>query len=241
MFNNKFYNINILSEDLKVKRSSIIYLLGYKDAKIVSKSIIKKIDYYIKKCIDICAAKGCYLFIDKISINNKNGSIKLHNLTFYVGQKITAQLKFSKKLVLFICTSGDKIEAFSKKLIGNNKYLEGYIVDLIGSEITEAIADLIHQRIIEKAKLMKLKTTNRFSPGYCEWDVIEQFKLFKLFSDNTCSISLTEKGLMKPIKSISGIIGIGKNVKLKDHTCALCTYKSCNYKITKDEKKIYKI
>ncbi|MCK7538940.1 MAG: hypothetical protein MZV63_52410 [Marinilabiliales bacterium] len=46
--------------------------------------------------------------------------------------------------------------------------------------------------------------TNRFSPGYCGWDVAEQHKLFSFFKDNFCGITLTESALMNPVKSVSG-------------------------------------
>jgi len=58
------------------------------------------------------------------------------------------------------------------------------------------------------------KITNRYSPGYCGWDVTEQHKLFQLMPENYCGIKLTPSALMDPVKSISGIIGIGKMLKI---------------------------
>ncbi|MCK7517168.1 MAG: hypothetical protein MZV64_05325 [Ignavibacteriales bacterium] len=37
-----------------------------------------------------------------------------------------------------------------------------------------------------------LKTTNRFSPGYCGWHVSEQHNLFRLVPDNYCGITLND-------------------------------------------------
>jgi hypothetical protein len=84
------------------------------------------------------------------------------------------------------------------------------------------------------------KITNRYSPGYCGWDVAEQHKLFRLVPGNFCGIRLTESALMDPIKSISGIIGIGENVKFNKYTCNLCDFKNCRYRNSR-EKKIPKI
>ena len=72
------------------------------------------------------------------------------------------------------------------------------------------------------------KHTNRFSPGYCGWHVSEQQRLFSLFpTANPCGIRLTDSSLMIPIKSVSGIIGIGKNVRHLDYSCGLCNYSKC--------------
>ena len=70
--------------------------------------------------------------------------------------------------------------------------------------------------------------TNRFSPGYCGWHVSEQKKLFPLFpSAEPCGIRLTDSSLMLPIKSVSGVIGLGDGVRKLEYTCGLCTYDKC--------------
>ena len=75
-----------------------------------------------------------------------------------------------------------------------------------------------------------LKITNRYSPGYCGWDVSEQKKLFKILPEKFCGIELTDSCLMHPIKSVSGIIGIGKSVKFNEYTCNLCDEADCLYR-----------
>lgn len=70
--------------------------------------------------------------------------------------------------------------------------------------------------------------TNRFSPGYCGWHVSEQHKLFSLFpAPEPCGVRLTPSALMMPIKSVSGIIGLGSHVRRMDYTCGLCDYLQC--------------
>ncbi len=51
--------------------------------------------------------------------------------------------------------------------------------------------------------------TLRYSPGYCDWDVAQQRKLFKIFELDDIGVRLTEECLMIPQKSVSGIIGVG--------------------------------
>jgi hypothetical protein len=81
------------------------------------------------------------------------------------------------------------------------------------------------------------KITNRFSPGYCGWDVSEQHKLFQLLPGTYCGIRLSASALMDPEKSISGMIGIGKNVRHLPYTCNLCDMKDCIYRNLRSEKK----
>jgi hypothetical protein len=69
--------------------------------------------------------------------------------------------------------------------------------------------------------------TNRFSPGYCGWNVKDQFTLFSFFPEKFCGIELTDSALMVPVKSVSGIIGLGENVQKKAYPCDVCTMQNC--------------
>jgi hypothetical protein len=53
----------------------------------------------------------------------------------------------------------------------------------------------------------------RFIPGYCNWLLSDQQKLFELIGGNNCGVKLTESSLMILIKSVSGVIGVGAEVK----------------------------
>lgn len=44
---------------------------------------------------------------------------------------------------------------------------------------------------------------------------------------NPCGVMLTDSSLMVPIKSVSGIIGLGRQVRHLDYTCGLCDFKQC--------------
>ncbi|MCU0473924.1 MAG: hypothetical protein MUC93_11280 [Bacteroidales bacterium] len=94
-------------------------------------------------------------------------------------------------------------------------------------ESQEHVSDLMQDALENEMIGAGKKITNRFSPGYCGWNVAEQKKLFKLMDDNYCGIRLTPSSLMDPVKSMSGIIGIGVNVKRNPYTCSLCDKKDC--------------
>ena len=105
--------------------------------------------------------------------------------------------------------------------------LRGYIVDSIGSETVEQVADWLERKLEEKSQLHGWKITNRYSPGYCGWSVAEQHKLFSFLPEKFCGITLTESALMLPIKSLSGIIGLGPLVKREEYQCSICDMKDC--------------
>ncbi len=156
-----------------------------------------------------------------------NATLALEGLTFQVNRMIGVALEGVEEIAVFIGTCGDEIERYSKKLIEEGNLLEGLIVDLIGSETTEKVAEYVHRKLAFEMELKGWKTTNRFSPGYCNWPVDEQHKLFSLMPSNASGVSLTDSSLMIPIKSVSGIIGLGEGVIKKDYPCNVCDADFC--------------
>lgn len=146
---------------------------------------------------------------------------------FDMGKIILRQLKGSEAYALFVCTAGVEYEAYQQRLKAEGDMVRVFIADALGSVIAEKCADEMEKSLQLSIDKLGWKHTNRFSPGYCGWHVSEQQRLFPLFDGHTCGVTLTDSSLMVPIKSVSGIIGIGKEVRRLDYTCGLCTFEKC--------------
>lgn len=231
--NNKTYNIDF--KELKLNSSMVETVLGYQegdDRELVT-SLIEEI---LIESQEISNIKAQFRVFDDVQFDNETRSVTIENINFQVKKIVFSQLKKSESVALFICTAGAEIGLRSKKAMQERDFLKGYIYDVVGSEIVEAAADImqddLEKMILEKGK----KITNRYSPGYCGWDVAEQHKLFQLFPENFCGIHLTQSALMDPVKSVSGIIGIGKDVKNNPYTCRMCAQKDCVYRRARELK-----
>ena len=146
---------------------------------------------------------------------------------FEMGNIILRQLRGSEAFALFICTSGLEFETYQHRLKEQGDMVRVFIADALGSVIAEKCADQMEKALQESIDKLGWKHTNRFSPGYCGWHVSQQQLLFPLFQGHTCGVKLTDSSLMLPIKSVSGIIGLGKDVRHLDYTCGLCDFKQC--------------
>ena len=147
--------------------------------------------------------------------------------SFEIGRIIERQLRGAEAYALFICTSGMEFEAFQQRLKQEGDMVRVFIADALGSVIAEKCADQMEQTLQENINKLGWKHTNRFSPGYCGWHVSQQQMLFPLFDGHTCGVRLTDSSLMVPIKSVSGIMGVGREVRKLDYTCGLCTFEKC--------------
>ncbi len=170
---------------------------------------------------------GGYCIFDESNIKIGADYLRCHGILFDCDTTIARQLKGSWGLAFFAVTLGQTFDTWSRSFFNQGDPFSGYIADIIGSIKAEQAADWLGNEISDKMKTRSFKCTNRFSPGYCGWDVYEQHKLFRLFPEHFIGIDLNPSALMTPIKSVSGVIGIGKKVKKINNTCNYCDQPNC--------------
>jgi len=221
-------------KDLKLTVSQIEKVLGYTEENSEA-HFSELIEKALKEAAEVCSIKAEYRIFDDVIFTDINKTVSVNNVTFDIKKIVYGQLKKSESAAIFLCTAGEEIGKMSRRAMKSSDLLEGYIYDVVGSEIVEAAADLMQGEIEKLIASAGRKITNRFSPGYCGWDVSEQHKLFQLLPGTYCGIKLTASALMDPEKSISGMIGIGKNVRHLPYTCNICDKKDCIYRKAKEK------
>lgn len=146
---------------------------------------------------------------------------------FRTGKVIGKYLEGVEKIAVFAVTAGEAMQELIREASESGDVFNQFMLDAVGSEIAECAADKIEALIRAESQGDGLGITNRFSPGYCGWHVREQKKLFALLPDKFCGITLSESSLMYPLKSVSGIIGMGPQVVRREYNCELCEDSKC--------------
>lgn len=223
-------------DELEVSTDIIEKFMGYQPGE-APEPMPQLIREVLDKAHDLCDIRGGYVIKQDIDINREDKTMHIHGVEFEVKKIITNQLKKMDSTALFVCTAGPGISNYSKDLMHEGDFIKGYIADVIGSEIVESAMDKIQADLESQMESQGLHITDRYSPGYCGWSVGEQHKLFSFFPENFCGITLTPSSLMQPIKSVSGVIGIGENVRRKGYVCNMCDMVNCIYREKKDTKK----
>lgn len=148
-------------------------------------------------------------------------------IDFDYGKIIERQLRGSVAYALFVCTAGVEYQEFMERLTKEGDMMRLFIANATGSVLAERCADYMETILQGTIDKLGWHRTNRFSPGYCGWHVREQQRLFPLMKGHHTGVTLTPSSLMIPIKSVSGIIGLGPDVRYLAYTCGLCDYKDC--------------
>jgi hypothetical protein len=176
---------------------------------------------------EYCEIRGGFRLAGGLTKDKDKAGLVVGGRRLSTGPIIVSQIGSAQSAALFLCTAGPRLEAWSKRLIAEGEFAKGYMADAAASEAVEAAVDKIQNHLAESLLPSGNRITNRFSPGYCGWPVSDQHALFSLLPEGFCGVSLTPSSLMVPIKSVSGLIGIGTSVKFDPYPCRYCDMKDC--------------
>jgi hypothetical protein len=131
-----------------------------------------------------------------------------------------------------VCTIGDALERRVAALWEARELPLASMLDSVGSGAVESLAEYVNDLLCQQGLAEGLLVTNRISPGYGDWDVAEQQRLFQLCPGEPAGVRLNEACFMTPGKSISLLAGAGRAARV-DHyfsQCARCWMRDCAYR-----------
>lgn len=120
-----------------------------------------------------------------------------------VSKDIKRLLTGCDEIILFAATVGSGID---RLIIANRRIspVKSLVFDALGSERAEALCDKFQTSL-------PFDTTPRFSPGYGDFSLEIQKEIFSFLKpENKIGLTLNEKLLMSPNKSVTAIMGIKK-------------------------------
>lgn len=149
--------------------------------------------------------------------------------------------KKASRLALFALTIGEKVSQKIDELFGTNEFALGSMLDSMASVGTDTVADSMQDYFLnllkKRGEITPSPGTSRFSPGYCGWHMSGQKKLFAFLHPEDIGIFLLDSFLMKPLKSISGVMVVGeKDIFVFEDSypfCSSCKTHSCRDRIRK--------
>ena len=199
--------------------------IGYAVDSKPSARMVSLVNEYIANAHQFIAPSFSYVVRD---IELVHGStVLLEDGVIFESEVIARLLEKADKVAVLTLTIGNYLEDTAAQLAQGGLVLQSAVLDAIGSDATERLADSVESQISEVAHNQGLTISRRFSPGYCDWDVSQQRMVFKTMKGDCAGIQLTNSCLMLPRKSISGIIGIGPSEVEDYNPCKTCDKNDC--------------
>lgn len=216
------YSFELPASALRLSKEDLYEAMGY-GMQDPSESVKILTDELLGHIPDDVTVFGYFTVLDA---EVQASSIAIQNTIFRTGRTISGLMKQAGQIAVFVATAGRGFERWNREISYKEDWVAIFITDTIGTCLVEKAGDYLEMQV-EKMIGKGMKHTNRFSPGYCGWDVEEQRKLFALLPYNALDIQLSESCMMSPIKSISGFIGIGEQVETNRYGCLVCELQTC--------------
>lgn len=201
-----------------------IYLsmgVGY----VPDEDMLKRLDALKNEIAVRCHPRCLYAFFEAgPAIKNHIG---VDGMELHTGAVITPYLQDADHYVLFVATAGQEFERFQYEVKSSGDILQEFLLDALGSAIAEAVVREVCNKVENHVLPLGYGVSHPYSPGYCGWNVTQQKLLFSLLPEQPCGIRLSESSLMSPIKSVSGVIAVGKRIVKRKYGCELCGKADC--------------
>lgn len=160
---------------------------------------------------------SCQVFADKVVLGNG---------TELISKDLARHLKGCGEVLLLAATLGIKADNAIRRLAVGS-VAEGAAAQAVAAALIEEYCDEVQS----KAETGGLQQRPRFSPGYGDWDLKEQKKLFALLDcSKKIGLTLTDGMMMVPSKSVTAVIGLAEDAVCVWNKCMTCKNINCPFR-----------
>jgi len=138
------------------------------------------------------------------------------------GPLITKHIGGAEALTVMLCTIGNKLgeKALSESTTDT---IYGFALDAVGSAAVHALSAAACNRVEQDARALGLQTSLPLSPGMEGWGVDPgQREIFSMIDPSEAGVIVSTTLQMKPLKSVTAIVGIGKTISSQGAICDYC-------------------
>jgi len=121
---------------------------------------------------------------------------------------VTTVMGGAEELAIAVCTVGPRVIRRIAE-IKERDPVQGLLLDQLATLAVGQLSQRFYEWLIADTQARSLHVSTHLSPGESEWSIRDQAVIFDLVDAAQIGVSLTETMLMKPIKSVSLMAGIG--------------------------------
>lgn len=188
---------------------------------------LRALEAAVAKVVECAEPQGIYERVtmeaaDDSTVTTRDGEIRSAMFS-----RVARAAEGDRVMVLFtIATLGG---TFDEALEDQESLLDKFVLDAVGSELAEIVADLVEEEWKDAMAQTGLDASLRMSPGYCDWALDGQNVIFTTLDSSAIGVRLTENYLMIPAKSVSGAAVVARRVPLKV-PCEECARPHCPFR-----------
>lgn len=146
-------------------------------------------------------------------------------------RNLEKNLRGCSEVMIFAATIGAGVDRLLRRYSALSQS-RAVVMQAAGAAYIEAWCNDINDRLKEEARQRGLYLRPRFSPGYGDFPLEDQRKIFEALQvEKRVGITLTQSLLMIPTKSVTAVIGAGAdNLSCVREGCETCRKGNCLYR-----------
>ncbi len=140
----------------------------------------------------------------------------------FEGELVTRALAGASEISVALCTIGPRLDERVAELMDDD-VMRAVVLDGAGVAAIRQVSDAVTERINDAIKSRGLNAGMKAQPGQEGWPIEQQRVIFGLLTADRVNVQLTESCLMLPRKSVTFVIGGGKDMSEDAVPCDFCT------------------
>ncbi len=193
----------------------------------VSDETLRALDRALEKAVAAADPKGAYKrsLIDDVTATGvviREGEVRSARFA-----TLARAARGERPMVVFaLATVGG---TFSEVLDAEESLLDKYVLDAVGSQLAEIVADLVETEWRNDLAASGYDSSLRMSPGCCDWDLDGQNVVFTILDASAIGVRLAPGYLMIPEKSASSASVAAESVPMQS-ACSACGKNECPFR-----------
>jgi len=217
---------HVIDLEIEVPVKEVLRMMGCRRGAPVRPALRELVERLVAESRSVLRPRGVYAVYDVERVGGTE--LVLHGCRTVYGP-VAEFLRPARRVAVFVLTLGDAIERLSAQRLQRGETLEGYTLNAIGSAAADVATDAMADSVYWREAGPEEGITPPFSPGYCGMALEEQQTLFSIVDGSTIGVTLLPTMIMEPIKSVSGLLGIGDAREVMRHgvPCQRCDLDQC--------------
>lgn len=217
----------VILDPLRIESNptEVLRYMGYPADGAPNDFVLERVSRAIEKASDVQRPRGMYALY---SVTERDrGSLTLGCGVTFLG-KIGEFLANAQRAAVFLATAGSEVVELGESTSKQGDTLGGLVFHALGACLAEAVVERIVDDLRRRLKPGDALTL-RYSPGYCGVPLAQQREIFRLVDSSKVGVELLPSFIMRPVKSVSGLIGIGPEdaVTAYGNPCDRCPLTDC--------------
>jgi hypothetical protein len=155
-------------------------------------------------------------------VATRHGRLTLEHGIVLGGRLVGEHLRGASEVVAVLCTVGEEIEVRRRQVFTDDPVV-GLALEGVALAALEALRAGVCDQVEQLAAAEGVGVSVPLSPGMEGWPAAEgQASLFALLPAERIGVRLTKCGVMRPAKSLTFVLGLGRQVEGSGTMCDIC-------------------